>query len=148
METVFEEPLELVEDFEELVRSVYRQSVAAAGRDSLGLSTQLTAAQCRYPFHVPDTGMGVFLPGSLADAYNFRRLTSTASAAAFSAFIANSTSGRPSHDGDQHLEMKFQTSSESHSLEPGGRAGRSPMTTLYMITPSLAPGNGCCPVMT
>ena len=80
--------------------------------------------------------------------YAFLRLTSIASAASFSAFIAKVTSGRPSHDGDQHLAMKFHISSETHSFDTDGRTGRSPVTTLYMITPSLAPGKGCCSVIT
>jgi hypothetical protein len=80
-------------------------------------------------------------------AYNFLRLVSISSAASFSAFIAESTSGRPPHEDDQHLEIKFQVSSETHSLSDG-RLGRSPLTTLYMITPSLAPGKGCSPVTT
>ena len=74
--------------------------------------------------------------------YAFLRLASIASAASSRAFLAKVTSGRPSSDGDQHLAMKFHTSSETHSFDPGGRAGRSPVTTLYMITPSLAPRKG------
>ena len=86
-----------------------------------------------YPCDAPDT---------------FLRSTSETSAASSSAFIKKLASGRPSHDGDQHLEIMLQTSSASHSLELDGRAGLSPETTLYMITPSLAPGKGCCPVIT
>jgi len=149
METVSREPLEAVGNAEGLVGLVFRRHGVSIGRDSVDLPTPwLTAAHDRYPCHAPDTRREVLLPGSLVVAYTFRRLTSMASAESFSAFIANSTSGRPSHEADQHLEIKFHTSSESHSLKPGGRAGRSPMTTLYMITPSLAPGNGCCSVMT
>ena len=100
-----------------------------------------------YQYNAPDPLRMIPFPCPFV-AYDFIRLASTASAASFSAFIAKSTSGRPSREGDQHLEMKFQTSSESHSLEPDGRPGRSPMTTLYIIMPSLALGKGCSPVTT
>ena len=79
---------------------------------------------------------------------SFSRLVSTTPAASFNVSIADFTSGRSSHEGDQHLEIKLQRSSESHSLGSGGRPGRSPVTTLDMITPSLTPGKGCCPVIT
>ena len=79
-------------------------------------------------------------PGSL-------RLNSTTSPALFSAFAIKLAPGRSSQDVSQHLQTKFHTLSESHSVESGGRRGRVPATTLSMIE-ELAPGKGCCPVST
>ena len=86
--------------------------------------------------------------GAFVAVCSFLRLSSIASAASFSTFIAKATSGRPSRDEVQHLVMKFHTSSKTHSFGADGRVGRSPVTTLYMIIPSLAPGKGCISVIT
>ena len=108
----------------------------------------LTSADGLHPRDPPHPRWGFPFPSLSVAAYNFLCLASTASDASFSAFIAKLTPGRSPRDGDQHLEMKFQTSSDNHSLGPGGRAGRSPVTTWNISAPSLAPGKGFCPVIT
>ena len=58
----------------------------------------------------------------------------------------NLRSGRPSHEGGQHLVEKFRTSPKTQLLRTEGRLGRSLVTTLDMTTLSPTPRESRPPV--
>ena len=74
-------------------------------------------------------------------------LSSTTSPASSSVLTTAFGSGRIAQDEDQHLEMRFQTSSDSHILGPSGRAGRAQVTVPPVVT-RLAPAKVRFPVST
>ena len=142
METGSQKPSDAAAEVWELLESVRCQldaPVILCLECGCSLTRPSTCIRDRVSYDAPESRRVVPCPWSFV-VYAFLLPAPTASAASFSAFMAKSTSGRPSRDADQHRETKFQTSSESHSLGPAGRLGRSPFTTLYTITPSLAPG--------
>ena len=124
------EVLEDLLDWRICVTNLTPQLVPTRWENIYNHDRELVTVRGRHPRDGPDTQREVPFPRLSVAKCNPQRLVSTASAASLSALIAKFTSGRPSHDEDQRLEIKSQSSSESHSLGRGGRPGRSPVTTL------------------